>query len=166
MTFAPGKHCASTHGFRWERDLDLDLRVLANEERVDVLVSLVEDVELPRYQIGDLFLRAVMHGIEVHRLPIADVDTPSNNEDVTTLLAAMRAHVAAGRRVAVHCIGGLGRTGTIVGCYLVSTGTAPAAALDLLRRLRGARCPETLAQRSFVARWSGPKQTGRAERLT
>jgi protein-tyrosine phosphatase len=158
MTFAPGKRHASTYGYVWERELELDLEELARGEGVNVLVSLIEDHELAKYGIENLFLRAPAHGLAVYRLPIVDVGVPASTrrDDVAKTLAFMRASVAAGKRVAVHCIGGLGRTGTIAGCYLVSTGMRAVDARAILRDLRGGkddRCPETPAQRDYIRDW-------------
>jgi ADP-ribosylglycohydrolase len=66
--------------------------------------------------------------------------------------------LAAGKTVYLHCVGGLGRTGTVVGSFLVETGLAsPAEAPALMARLRAltdkseADSPQTDAQRLIVA---------------
>lgn len=60
--------------------------------------------------------------------------------------------------VYVHCRGGCGRTGVIVGAYLVRHGEAPARALErvhtLTRGLWSKPCPETHEQISMVATWT------------
>jgi protein tyrosine phosphatase len=70
----------------------------------------------------------------------------------------------------VHCVGGRGRTGTVVGCYLVRHAArlmgandgqdAGTLALARIAELRAAqrvplaeRSPETRAQREFVLGW-------------
>lgn len=150
LTFAPGKHAPSLSGFTWQRDLDADLDQLVTEG-AHVLVCLLEDHELPKYRIPALLDRARDKGLVVLRLPIVDVSTPADIAAVHDLLDAIEAHLTAGRRVVIHCMGGLGRTGTIAGCLLVRRGVPAAEALDVLVRSRkDRRCPETEAQRDFV----------------
>jgi protein-tyrosine phosphatase len=55
--------------------------------------------------------------------------------------------LASGRTVYLHCRGGIGRTSTVLGCYLVRGGqTADAVLADL-------EGPETDEQRAFVRAW-------------
>src|SRR5690606_20157329 len=65
-----------------------------------------------------------------------------------------------GRRVYVHCGKGVGRTGLVVGCWLVRHGAAePDSVLDLLAELRARNrlghleSPETEEQRRMVRGW-------------
>ncbi len=51
-------------------------------------------------------------------------------------LAAIDEALAADDAVAVHCAAGLGRTGTIMACYLVQGGSGPDEAIGLIRVLR------------------------------
>jgi protein-tyrosine phosphatase len=81
------------------------------------------------------------------RFPIADFGTPSADQ-AAEILAALDAELAAGRTVYLHCRGGVGRTGTIVGCYLVRGGRSGEEALAIVS-------PETEAQRDFVRTWAG-----------
>ena len=63
-------------------------------------------------------------------------------------------HVAQGIGVAVHCHGGRGRTGTVLGCALVRLGHDPGTVVDWLHRVqrtRGRRgWPEQAWQASVV----------------
>ena len=62
----------------------------------------------------------------------------------------------------MHCAGGIGRTGTTVGCYLVRHGNDGATALQEVNRLfqnsdRSAESwssPETRQQMNFVRDWN------------
>ena len=62
------------------------------------------------------------------------------------------------RTVYVHCWGGRGRTGTVVGCWLVRHGLDGGDALEQIARLRrdlghGSPSPETAAQCAMVTGW-------------
>ena len=65
----------------------------------------------------------------------------------------------AGDAVYVHCFGGLGRTGTVVGCYLVQKGLSAEAALERIPRLRSAAglynfpSPEVAEQVEYIYNW-------------
>lgn len=67
--------------------------------------------------------------------------------------------LAAGKPVYVHCWGGKGRTGTVIGCYLARHGLASGSAiLERITALRQAiqpyaESPETDEQRRFVLSW-------------
>ena len=90
-------------------------------------------------------------------LPVPDM-TPPTDAVVLEGLALVDAEAAAGGIAYVHCWGGIGRTGCIVGCHLARALGDPAA-LDRLAYLRVAsadarrRAPETEAQRALVDRW-------------
>ena len=65
----------------------------------------------------------------------------------------------AGTPVYVHCLGGLGRTGTVVGCWLVRHGDDDGDAVGRIAELRS-RCrtasspsPETVEQRRVIEGW-------------
>jgi ADP-ribosylglycohydrolase len=75
------------------------------------------------------------------------------------VLERIRLEIASKRPTYVHCWGGIGRTGMVVGCWLVEQGRTPAAALAEIGRLRAtvtdafARSPETDQQCEFVRMW-------------
>ncbi len=92
------------------------------------------------------------------RMPISDFDTPSPYEMVNILNTLDYARRRS-QRVYIHCLAGLGRTGTVVGCYLARHGLTGAEALERLQHLRAnsayadSSSPETDAQRYMVLRW-------------
>ncbi len=93
------------------------------------------------------------------RLPVRDVDIPTSWQ-MRAILSAIRLALAEGETVYVHCWGGVGRTGTVVGCLLVEDGIPVGDVLDLLARLRRdtqrahRTSPETHEQRTFIEHWS------------
>jgi protein-tyrosine phosphatase len=95
----------------------------------------------------------------VNRRPVNDMDVPSLPE-MKEILDDIDAAIAAGRAVYVHCWGGLGRTGTVVGCWLARHGIARGkSALKKLRELRGGAAnavhdsPQTATQKVMVMKW-------------
>ncbi len=92
------------------------------------------------------------------RLPIRNWDIPLPLMMVQ-ILDTIETALAKGQRVYVHCAGGIGRTGTVVGCYLVRHGMQGEAALEEIMRLRhamlngGDLSPRREPQRQMVRTW-------------
>lgn len=99
-------------------------------------------------------------GYERH--PIVDLDVPHSPAHAEAILDRIDALLAAGRVPYVHCWGGVGRTGTVIGCWLVRQGHSGEQALAVLaghwatveKRTRHRRSPETEAQRRYVLEWA------------
>jgi protein-tyrosine phosphatase len=155
MTFAPGMKTPGKYG-RWNRDLKADLRVLREEYGVDVLVSLLEELEYHGYGISELFERDVIEDIEVLRFGIEDMDIPkeAEAEDHEVLIHNICDHLNRGKNVVIHCRGGLGRTGTVAACVLVAL--RHHSAEEAIRAVRKARrgTVQTHEQEEFVRRFA------------
>ncbi|MDX9980504.1 MAG: ADP-ribosylglycohydrolase family protein [Lentisphaeria bacterium] len=144
---------------------------------IRVFLDLTEEGELVPYAP---FLKeeADRLGIEAEwiRLAIPDVSVPQVSH-MRRILAAIREAMDGGSPVYVHCWGGVGRTGTVVGCHLVESGLSGPEALKRLadlwqnveKRWRRPRTPETKEQEEFVLNWkpAARQETApsRAERI-
>jgi hypothetical protein len=74
--------------------------------------------------------------VECHRMPIRDLDVPSP-DFMVQILDWIDVAMGGDRPVYIHCWGGRGRTGTVVGCWLVRHGIAEKkTVLEKIRELR------------------------------
>ena len=69
-------------------------------------------------------------------VPVRDFTPPSQDQLRQMVDFIDEQAVQGGRPVAVSCYAGIGRTGTVLACYLVSRGTWPGDAINEVRRLR------------------------------
>jgi predicted protein tyrosine phosphatase len=129
-------------------------RIVGLEELgVTLFVDLTEPSESDPYEA---FLA---DGVRAIRKPISDFTAPSP-EEMRAILDLIEEDLAAGSVIYLHCLGGVGRTGTVVGCHLVRHGTPPQRALEALARLRSrARSadscsPENDEQRALIESWA------------
>ncbi len=95
------------------------------------------------------------------RFAIRDMSIPRSRDLTMQALDTIDAHLEAGETVYVHCWGGVGRTGTIIGCWLARHHEPGQAALDRLEKLwagnpksRSRQSPETGAQQLYVREWT------------
>ena len=110
------------------------------------ILTLVRLQEVERLRVTAETLETF--GIQDYNHPIPDGGAPSS-EEAHRLVEVIHHSISDGKPVAVSCGGGIGRTGTLLACYLVAQGmTAQQAILTL----RGMRSPsiETLGQEAAV----------------
>ena len=158
----PGRFLAGEYPGRFDdgqtrRRLDALL-----EAGLDTFIDLTREGEnIPYADLLDEQARVYDRDARYYRFPIGDFGLPAP-EQMKTILDTIEASLQAGRKVYVHCWGGIGRTGTTVGCYLVRHGLSGEEALRQLaswwREVPKSRIhlhsPETLEQRLFVREWS------------
>lgn len=128
---------------------------------IRTFINLTETREpLTPYE-GILCELAKARGIETKHIrhPIQNRCVPRDREMMTAILAEIREELAAGRAVYVHCWGGIGRTGTVIGCWLVEEGFSGPDAIERIAELRKGmpdrftRSPENDEQCRFVCEW-------------
>jgi atypical dual specificity phosphatase len=71
---------------------------------------------------------------ELH-LPVTDLTAPTRDQ-INAAVAKITEAINNDERVAVHCVAGLGRTGTVVACWLVAQGMDAESAIAHVRGLR------------------------------
>lgn len=139
-------------------------------QRIDALIEAGFDMFIDLTQPGETWpyvetLReeGKVYGVNVihHRFPIGDFGLPTPDQ-MNAILHTLDEGLQAGRKIYLHCWGGIGRTGTTVGCYLVRQGNTAEQALDQLSAWwRGVpkseyhpTSPETQEQVNFIRTWA------------
>jgi hypothetical protein len=115
---------------------------------------------LESYSALLLRMTAENEGTLTHkRISIHDMDIP-NREEMVRILDTIDAALENGQKIYLHCYGGIGRTGTVVGCHLVRHGMDGESALGQIATWRQdipggwRRSPETEEQSQLVLSWT------------
>lgn len=132
------------------------------EAGLDMFIDLTRTAELPPYT-RILFDEAKVYRVKVayQRFPIGDFGLPTPRQ-MKSILDRMDESLRVGQRIYLHCWGGVGRTGTTVGCYLVRQGRTGQEALDQLdawwqtvpKSRYQSYSPETHEQADFIRHWA------------
>ena len=137
------------------------------EAGISLVVNLMEPNEVDHsgrpfspYQ-GEYKSLARAKGLEAEilRFPIRDLGTPTR-PTMSNILDTIDNALESDGRVYVHCWGGRGRTGTVVGCFLIRHGLVEAS--DVLAKIKHLRSlgrnvtgasPETNRQIDMALSW-------------
>jgi protein-tyrosine phosphatase len=89
-------------------------------------------------------------GMKFISLPIPDRGVPNSQSEVTAVLEKLDADLASGSGAVIHCRQGIGRSGLLAVCLLVSKGLDPQKAVEVVGFARGVDVPETEEQRGWI----------------
>jgi len=150
MTICPGKTDPHGRHGAWHRDLATDITVIKNWG-AHTLISLIENHEFERLDVTGLGEAAEAHGLTWRHWPIRDGDVPDKRFDRcwATTIDTIASDLQAGRSIVLHCMGGLGRTGTVAALLLRHFGLPAREAVDRLRTARPGAI-ETESQLNYV----------------
>jgi protein-tyrosine phosphatase len=141
MTILPGRQ-------DYSRSLEEDIKEL-KLQKIDVIIPLVTQDEMERYGVPDLIEKYLKANFEVKHLPIIDQKAPQSDE-INDLIEYIDLKFKEGKNLLVHCVGGLGRSGLVVACFLKSKGLSSEDAISAVRKSRSARAIETKIQEEFI----------------
>jgi protein-tyrosine phosphatase len=151
----PGHHDPSEHQTKIRTIFDAGVRTFVNLMQADE-----KDHYACPFRPYDDLIQRFCPTATFQRFPIADLSVPSVDQ-MTAILDTIDRSLEENRLVYVHCWGGVGRTGTVVGCWLLRHDfVTPKDCLEILAslrrqdRLRGQHMsPETGEQQRFVREW-------------
>lgn len=128
---------------------------------VNVVINLMEEDE-KNYENKSFYDYAPYlnkHNVETHRIPIKDLSIPTI-ETMKKILSIVQDSIRQKKVVYLHCWGGVGRTGTAVGCFLLNNSLASKdnvlETINYLKRTTSIdkrQSPETEEQRKFLMEW-------------
>lgn len=117
---------------------------------VDVLASLLTPDEVDELDLAQEAACCAAQDIAYLSYPIIDRGVPAFSARTFKLLEQLKAYLAAGKHVAVHCRMGLGRSALIAASVLILSGFSPEQACQMLSDVRGYSVPETSEQRLWL----------------
>ncbi len=121
---------------------------------VKVILSLLTPEENAAFDILTQPAESRTHGIAFISYPIYDRNVPDSDAEFHQMLLQLDSQLTAGRNVVLHCQQGVGRTGLVAACLLLTKGFSPEAAVRIISAARGRVIPDTQMQRQWIDRYA------------
>lgn len=141
LTILPGRQDRN-------RSLDDDIKIF-KKEKVNTIYCLAEQWELDDFGVADLIFKYHQSSLEAFHTPAVDQKTLTQGE-THRLIIDIHGTLMQNKNVVVHCIGGLGRSGTLAACYLKQQGYTSEEAIVQIRKDRSPRSIENVDQENFI----------------
>jgi protein-tyrosine phosphatase len=148
----PGKLAVAPRprGGDWLEDEVANWQAAGVNEVVSLLTT-AEEVSLDLNKEKSLVIGYAMDFVS---FPIPDRQVPRSQHELAVTLEKLNTDLSSGKNVLIHCRQGIGRTGLVAACLLVSRGINPSAAVDIISAARGIAVPETLEQHDWIDRYA------------
>ena len=118
------------------------------DEGFEAIVSLTE------FPLSEVLIEEF--GFSVKHIPVRDFEAPTL-EQIEDFVAFAENARSEGKKLVVHCDAGIGRTGTVLACYLVSKGYNAADAIEEVRSKRPGSL-ETIEQEEVVLKFESKNE--------
>jgi len=119
------------------------------EEGVDILVSLLTPTEVYELDLKEAVPYCDANGIELISFPIKDRQVPALSQ-TNKLSQSLLTEITNGKKVAIHCRMGIGRSALMVASILVCSGISPVTAYQMVAKSRGLAVPDTEEQKRWL----------------
>ena len=116
----------------------------------DVLVSLLTRDESDEFDLAAEAHLSRSYGLQFCEFPIPDLGVPPSLTTARGLIDKLYGELKAGKRIAIHCRQGIGKSGLIAAGALVVSGVEPETAFRQVSAARGLPVPETVQQKEWV----------------
>ena len=121
---------------------------------IDTVLSLLTPEEEQELDLKNEAREVKQEGMRFLSLPIPDRDVPRAESEVRTAVEKLDADLSSGKNVVIHCRQGIGRSGLVAACLLITKGLSSGAAVDTLTAAHGTQIPETADQRRWIERYA------------
>jgi atypical dual specificity phosphatase len=118
------------------------------EKGFEAIVSLTE------FPLSEMLIEEF--GFSVKHIPVGDFQAPTLEQIEDFVEFAQNAR-SEGKKLVVHCDAGIGRTGTMLACYLVSKGYKATDAIEDVRTKRPGSI-ETIEQEEVVLKFESKNE--------
>jgi protein-tyrosine phosphatase len=122
---------------------------------VNAVLSLLMPDEEEDLGVSNEAAQAKALGLEFLSFPIPDRQVPQSRDALTKTLEKVDRQLTDGRNVVLHCRQGVGRTGLVAACLLLTKGVDADSAVRRVSEARGVRIPETPEQRRWIDQYAG-----------
>ena len=123
--------------------------IALKEQGVTHILTMLTHNEFGIYGVTELLQSYEEAGIVGRYFPILNQGV-SSIFGMKEIVEWMDKVLSQGGNIMLHCVGGLGRSGLVAACYLVSKGMDPDSAIAEVRRVRSPRAIESKVQEQFV----------------
>ncbi|MCP4131814.1 MAG: isochorismatase family protein [bacterium] len=132
-----------------ERNMNDDIEKIKSEGIDNIMCLLTED-EFQEYGVSNLKEIYSKAGFTVNYLQVMDQGVPTKAV-MEKGIEWVHSILQGGEKVLLHCVGGLGRSGTAAACYLVQKyALSPEEAISRVRQSRSQRAIESKEQVEFI----------------
>lgn len=119
-------------------------------EGIHIVISLLQAEELTTEGLEQEAQLCEQSGLEYLNFPIVDHQVPEDRDAAIGFIHSLKDELSDGKNIAIHCRGGVGRTGTLAAALMLACSLQPEDIFDRLRAARGKPMPATDAQRAWV----------------
>jgi hypothetical protein len=121
---------------------------------IDVVVSTLTKEEIAELDLAGEQEACVADKIAFVSFPIQDRSLPSSRTATLDLVRRLERELASGKKIAIHCRQGVGRSALLAACVLAASGVEPASTWERIAAARGCGVPDTTEQREWVMRFA------------